>query len=81
MLAVDPFTMSAWPFRALDGAFPLYTWWSEETIVLNAAWLVGLLVATALVVRRAASRPREPFLAIAVDERGAPRHSALGSGR
>jgi hypothetical protein len=49
VLAVDPFAMGAWPFRVMEGAFPLYTWWSEETIVLNAAWLIGLSVATALV--------------------------------
>jgi hypothetical protein len=51
VLAVDPFRMAAWPFQELGRAFPLYTWWSDETIALNAAWLVGLAVAT-LVLHR-----------------------------
>ena len=79
VLAVDPFTMSAWPFRALAGAFPTYTWWSEETILLNAAWLVGLLVATALIARRAVRGPRPSLRSPWTKWRAAT--PALGSGR
>lgn len=52
VLAVDPFQMSAWPFRAVERAFPLYTWWSEETIALNAVWLTAGLVVIAVVAWR-----------------------------
>ena len=77
VLAVDPFAMSAWPFQALDGAFPQYTWWSKETIVLNAAWLVALLGATALVVR-ATYRLERPRAFLRGSKPGAPRATGAG---
>jgi hypothetical protein len=62
VLAVDPFRMAAWPFQELARVFPLYTWWSEETIALNAAWLVGLGVATLFVARIADGRTARQHL-------------------
>jgi hypothetical protein len=60
VLAVDPFRMAAWPFQELGRVFPLYTWWSDETIALNAAWLVVLAVASVAVDRVARGRTDRP---------------------
>ena len=54
-LAVDPFRMSAWPFEALGRLFPQYTWWSDETVALNAVWLITGLLATLAVICSARS--------------------------
>jgi hypothetical protein len=47
VLAVDPFKITAWPFQAAGRLFPQYTWWSEQTIIINAAWLIVGIAATA----------------------------------
>ena len=46
---VQPFTMTSPLFRAIGPAFPQYTSWGRETVLLNTAWLTvgisGLLAA------------------------------------
>ena len=51
-IAVDPFAMPAWLFRATEPLYPNYTWWGHETVMLNAAWLTLGLAAVVLVTWR-----------------------------
>lgn len=46
-IAVDPFAMDAPLFRLAGPLFPDYRWWSLETNVLTAVWLVAFAVAAA----------------------------------
>jgi hypothetical protein len=47
VLAVDPFTMAAAPFRLAAGLFPDYRAWTAETWALTSAWLVAGAVSVA----------------------------------
>jgi hypothetical protein len=49
-LAVDPFDMQAWPFRAIAFLFPDYRAWDGETVLLTLVWL-ALFLATAAWLR------------------------------
>ncbi len=58
VVAVDPFAMDAAPFRRAGALFPQYTWWTTETIVLNAVWLAaGAVIAAVLLLRSLRGRP------------------------
>ena len=45
-IAVNPFEMAFPPFQGLAGLFPLYTWWTTETLWLTFLWLTGGGLAT-----------------------------------
>jgi hypothetical protein len=47
VVAVDPFTMSAAPFRIVGGLFPDYRAWTAGTWMLTVAWLAVAAVAVA----------------------------------
>ena len=38
-IAVNPFDMSAWPFRVAGPLFPQYTAWGADTVLLTILWL------------------------------------------
>lgn len=47
VLAVDPFTMTAAPFRLMAGLFPDYRAWTVGTWVLTSLWLIACAAAVA----------------------------------
>jgi hypothetical protein len=51
VLAVDPFAMSAAPFRLAGALFPDYRSWGNHTWAFTAAWLVAAALAVAWSVR------------------------------
>jgi hypothetical protein len=51
VLAVDPFSMSAAPFRLAGTLFPDYRGWGSHTWTFTAAWLVAAALAVAWSVR------------------------------
>jgi hypothetical protein len=57
-LAVNPFDINDAAFTWPGRLFPLYTWWTVETNILNAAWLTLLVGATFAI---AAYPYREPL--------------------
>jgi hypothetical protein len=38
-IAVNPFDMQAWPFRAVAPLYPQYTAWGADTVLLTILWL------------------------------------------
>lgn len=48
-IAVNPFDMSAWPFRVAGSLFPQYTAWGADTVLLTFLWL-GLGTAALLIL-------------------------------
>jgi hypothetical protein len=50
VIAVDPFNMKSWVFKAIAPLFPNYTYWDAQTWALTLGWLLAALASVAVLL-------------------------------